>query len=580
MSNVINGNSELSAFVENALVNSFPKIFKVNINTGEYEIFKDDRSLNVDGLDETPDIYAYIMQLITKQLVYPEYATACRRFTNPEYVRKSVFSGEKRIVQSYRRRTAKGDKWITFAIIAPPDCSPENPYVLYTWRESDSDTITLLDTLPTISSLYDKLIRINLSNGTYEPVIVDADEQERLVGGVINMYEWWAGYSKDGNIASEDMGAFGTLTKTGSLQQRFAEDPTPVNFRYRRKVGDEFRWVQIQIAPSVEYSEDNQIMLLSLKDVHEEYEAEIRSRQELIDTMNTDALTGLFNRFKFNEDMDELTQSDEPVFTCLYIDVNGLHELNNLLGHQKGDEMLCCVADTLTKHFPDDRVYRLGGDEFVVTSLKLSKGEMEQTVEKVREDLRRDSYEISVGVATGACGKNVEKIVGAAELAMRNDKDEYYMRNGDRHQKRQLNEELEQMLVEKNDSERFLNVIAHQFPGVFFVDLERDSHRYIFTPDFFPGFLEKTDSSFSGAIRIYMEKYVKPEYHSRFEAVLDYNKLEKKLSEKGSVQFSYLKLSGDRINVHILMVDAQQGVKPETLWIFARGEQLNETTTA
>lgn len=135
------------------------------------------------------------------KIIYPEYATACRRFTNPEYVRKSVFTGERRIVQSYRQRTVEGDKWITFAIIAGEDCNLENPTVLFTWREADSDTITLLDTLPTIFSLYDKLIRINLSNNTYEPVLVDDDEQERLSGGVINMYEWWAGCSKDGKLA-------------------------------------------------------------------------------------------------------------------------------------------------------------------------------------------------------------------------------------------------------------------------------------------------------------------------------------------------------------------------------------------
>ena len=166
MNDAAKENDELTTFVETVLVECFPKIFKANIITGEYEVFKDDGRLDVDGLDPAPDIFSYFGQLITNKLVYPEYATACGRFTNPEYVRKSVFSGERRIVQSYRRRTAKGDRWITFAIIVGPDCSPENPYVLYVWREADSDTITLLDTLPTISSLYDKLIRINLSNGT------------------------------------------------------------------------------------------------------------------------------------------------------------------------------------------------------------------------------------------------------------------------------------------------------------------------------------------------------------------------------------------------------------------------------
>ena len=568
MNGMASEQTELHEYVEKALVESFSKIFRVNVNTGEFEVYKNDGVLLGDGLDDVPNIYAYIQKLITDEIIYPEYATACRRFTNPEYVRKSVFSGEKRIVQSYKRRTDFGDKWITFAIIAPDGCGPENPTALFTWREADSDAITLLDTLPTISSLYDKLIRINLSNNTFEPVVVDADEQERLVGGVINMYEWWAGYSMNGNIAAEDMGAFSTLTKTGSLQKRFAEDPTPVNFRYRRKVGDEFRWMQLQIAPSVEYSEENQIMLLSLKDVHEEYTAQLRSRQELIDNMSRDALTNLFNRLKFNADIDKLAKSGEPLFTCLYVDVNGLHELNNLLGHQKGDDMLCCVADTLSKHFSDERVYRIGGDEFVVTSIKRSKNEIELAVENVRRDLSRQNYEISVGISTGSCGEDLEKIVAAAELEMRNDKAAYYMRNGDRRKKRDMNEKLEQMLVEKRYSERFLDIIADQFAAVYFVDLESDTVRHTSVPGYFSELLEGADASFSAALRLYVERLVEPEYRGRFGDILDYDKLEKELRETKTVHFSYRKTNGTRMCVRILAVSRPQSAKPETLWIF------------
>ncbi|MCH5211026.1 MAG: GGDEF domain-containing protein [Oscillospiraceae bacterium] len=569
MNKIVSDKTELDTFVNGVLVDTFSKIFKVNVNTGEYTVYKDDSLLGGDGLDDIRDIYSYIERLITDKIIYPEYATACRRFTNPEYVRKSIFSGERRIVQSYRRRTAEGDKWITLAVIAGDDCGPENPEVLYTWRESDSDAITLLDTLPTISSLYDKLLRINLTNNTFEPVIVDADEQERLVGGVINMYEWWAGYSKNGNVAAEDMGEFSALTKIGSLQKRFAEDPTPINFRYRRKVGDEYRWMQLQIAPSVEYSEENQIMLLSLKDIHDEYTAEMRSRQELIDNMNRDALTNLYNRLKFNADIENFEKSSGALFACLYIDVNGLHELNNLLGHQKGDDMLCCVARTLKSNFPDDRVYRIGGDEFVVLSIKQSGNSMAKTVDNVRRELLKDNYEISVGIATGECGENVEKIVAAAEYEMRNDKEMYYMRNGDRRRKRQMNEELEQMLVEKHDSEYFLNLIAHQFSGVYFVDLMSDTNRHIYTPDFFLKYLEEADDCFSVAVRIYVEKSVKSEYHDRFYEVLDYDKLDKKLRENETVQFAYQKTDGIWLNVRIREVDRQDNKKPETIWIFS-----------
>ena len=566
---MIEKNAEIDALIEGILVETFSKMFIVNVNTGEFTVYRNDGLLD-DDLKDVTNIYTYMQRLITDGIICPEYATACRRFTNPEYVQKSVFPGHKRIVQSYRRHTAKGDKWVTFAIVAGYNCSPENPIAIFTWREAESDAITLLDTLPTISSLYDKLIRINLSNNTYEPVIVDADEQERLAGGVINMYEWWAEYSKDGNIAAEDRGVFSMLTKAGSLQKRFAEDLTPISFRYRRKVGDEFRWVQLEIAPSVEYSEENQIMLLSLKDIHEEYTAQMRRRQELIDNMNRDALTNLFNRLKFNEDIEKLAKSGDPLFTCLYVDVNGLHELNNVLGHQRGDEMLCGVAGALKKNFPDERVYRIGGDEFVVVSTKLSRQQVQIAVKAVREELLRNNYAISVGIETGACDEGVEKIVAAAEGAMRNDKADYYKSHGDRRQKRQMNEELEKMLVEKQDSERFLDIITRQFSGVYFVDLSTDAARHIYDPNFFSKFLRETDGVFSAAMRLYVKMLVKAEYHDLFDGLLDYEKLDRELSGTGAVQFTYQKTDGSNMIIRVLKVDREQDADPETLWMIWR----------
>ena len=559
--------TEISKFVEQSLKECFYRIFKVNVNTGEFEVYKDNGLFDEETLKGIPDIYAFMQKLINDKIIYPEYATICRRFTNPEYIRKSVFSSEKRIVQSYKARTVKGIQWVTFTIIVGHNCSPENPTVLFTWREADSDAMTLLDTFPTISSLYNKLIRINLTNSTYEPVIVDADEQERLVGGVINMYEWWAGYSKNGNIAPEDMGAFSTLTKTGSLQKRFAEDPTPVNFCYRRKVNGEFRWVQLQLAPSVEYSEENQVMLLSLKDVHEEYTAQLKSRQKLVDTMNHDALTNLFNRLKFDDDVDKFAKSDGKVLTCLYIDVNGLHELNNVLGHKKGDDMLCCVADTLCKYFPDDYVYRLGGDEFVVLSVKKSKDDAEIAISDVRRDLLKDNYEISVGIESGECGEGVEKIIATAEREMRSDKAAYYMRKGDRRKNRKMNEELEQILVEKRAHERFLKLITSQYSGVFAVNLNSDAYRQLYNLDLLEEPVEGVDTPFSVNMRKYIENHVKSEYRERFNDVLNYEKLDKKLRKHKTVEFSYKADDGYNMILRIYEDERAENAKAKTLWM-------------
>lgn len=575
MNDTARANNEMDTFVKSALIECYYRIFRVNINTGEYEIYKDDGLLGDDTFKGITDIFAFMKKLVDDKIIFPEYATACRRFSNPEYVRKSVFLGEKRIVQSYKAYTAKGIQWVTFTITAGQDCSPENPMVLFMWREADSEGMALLDALPTISSLYDKLIKINLTNNTYEPVLVDADEQERLVGGVINMYEWWAGYSKDGNIAPEDMGAFSALTRTGSLQKRFAESSTPVSFRYRRKVNGEFRWMQLQLAPSVEYSSDNQIVLLSLKDVHEEYTAQLKSRQKLVDNMNHDALTNLYNRLKYNEDIEALEKKGGDAFCCMYIDVNGLHEVNNTLGHTKGDDMLCGIAQTLTKFYPEESVYRIGGDEFVVMSLKLTKRDMERAIAQVRSELLKSNYEISVGLAEGVC-RDVEKVIAAAEQAMRNDKAAYYRRHGDARMKREMNEELEQMLVEKHDNERFLELITRQFSGVHYVDLESDVSRDIYYNELFSGLLEKTGGLYSAAMRLYVEGCVKEEYHESFEDILDYDKLDKKLRNNKAVEIVFENLSGQIIILRILEVERRANAKAETIWmIWKRYEVKN-----
>ena len=52
--------------------------------------------------------------------------------------------------------------------------------------------------------------------------------------------------------------------------------------------------------------------------------------------------------------------------SCIYIDVNGLHEYNNTYGHQAGDKMLKTVAAELKECFAEHSHYRIGGDEFVI----------------------------------------------------------------------------------------------------------------------------------------------------------------------------------------------------------------------
>ena len=79
-----------------------------------------------------------------------------------------------------------------------------------------------------------------------------------------------------------------------------------------------------------------------------------------------DVLTHLYTRCKYEHDLKVFQLANYARLTCIYMDAVGLHEINNHLGHEAGDHMLCSIADGIRKYFPDDCAYRIGGDEFVL----------------------------------------------------------------------------------------------------------------------------------------------------------------------------------------------------------------------
>lgn len=80
----------------------------------------------------------------------------------------------------------------------------------------------------------------------------------------------------------------------------------------------------------------------------------------------TDFLTGIGNRARFMELLDEAMENDEPI-ELMMIDMDRFKSINDLHGHAVGDEMLRLVAGELAMVVGDHGlVARLGGDEFGV----------------------------------------------------------------------------------------------------------------------------------------------------------------------------------------------------------------------
>lgn len=107
----------------------------------------------------------------------------------------------------------------------------------------------------------------------------------------------------------------------------------------------------------------------------------VLTREKMVELIETDPLTKALNRSSWNSTLRQIVQEESPFF-ILFIDIDKFKDLNDSLGHLKGDDVLKFTGAWLRNNFRgDDRVFRLGGDEFAVTG-KVNLGSQDGLITK------------------------------------------------------------------------------------------------------------------------------------------------------------------------------------------------------
>ena len=145
-----------------------------------------------------------------------------------------------------------------------------------------------------------------------------------------------------------------------------------------------------------------------------------------------DGLTGLPNRLMVTEQIDAMlaTASEANSAAVFFVDFDGFKLINDTLGHETGDRVICESARRLVDAVGDHgTVARFGGDEFVITATTLNDAAgHHQLAKEIREALavpfildESPTYlTASVGFATGAAdqGIDAEMLLRNADMAM------------------------------------------------------------------------------------------------------------------------------------------------------------------
>lgn len=121
-------------------------------------------------------------------------------------------------------------------------------------------------------------------------------------------------------------------------------------------------------------------------------------------TYKKDGLTGLLIRHNLNYEMSDLLSYD---YDLVLIDVDNFKLINDKYGHDKGDEVLVTITDTVKKNLPKGcRMYRFGGDEFVIISRKVSAEELTEALAKANSSLAVKDLRVSIGTVHHNAGED------------------------------------------------------------------------------------------------------------------------------------------------------------------------------
>ncbi|WP_300493864.1 diguanylate cyclase [Marinobacter sp.] len=160
-----------------------------------------------------------------------------------------------------------------------------------------------------------------------------------------------------------------------------------------------------------------------------ELERKVAQRTDELNRLaRIDALTGLRNRRGLDEALDEEIQRakrQNTGFGLIWLDIDYFKAINDELGHQAGDDILCRVALWLKAGVrPYDHPGRWGGDEFVVVLSPCDEETLCQIATRIRETIERDSIRtgtpVTVSVGGYLCqpGDNVDTILRQADQAL------------------------------------------------------------------------------------------------------------------------------------------------------------------
>ena len=165
--------------------------------------------------------------------------------------------------------------------------------------------------------------------------------------------------------------------------------------------------------------------------LHEDVTEERRAQDNIAKLARQDTLTGLANRLRFREELEDACRRLEHghAFSLMCIDLDHFKDVNDTLGHPTGDALLQAVAARLMDTARGrDLVVRLGGDEFAIIQSGAdtrphAEAFTQRIIKAVSQPYQIHGHKIIIGATVGiafapADGSDPDQLLKCADMAL------------------------------------------------------------------------------------------------------------------------------------------------------------------
>lgn len=142
-----------------------------------------------------------------------------------------------------------------------------------------------------------------------------------------------------------------------------------------------------------------------------------------------DLLTNALNRNAFMDVLSQFRPGQYASAGIIYIDINGMKEINDFYGHHQGDKILITTVAKVFNLFKPDELFRIGGDEFVIITYDLTETDFYEKFNLLR-NIFCEKTNLPFSIATGSCWvkspSDLNSLLQQADSAMYTDKKKFY----------------------------------------------------------------------------------------------------------------------------------------------------------